>query len=377
MAHRVGMAGVLALLCLCAPGARGSDLPFTGNLVAQEVRDIERGVSAVPVTSTAHAHVKSVIGYKVRWRAGLLKACFWNGDTAMRERVATIADELVAQLPVKFQWRENGTISECGDVAQANAPWLNYDVRVSLKRAQNLLKPGDNAREFFALVGRQDQTGRLATVNLPFRPGQSESDIRNLTLHEFCHVLGCLHEHQRALCAKDFDEKAIQAAFQLTPEAYRQDFLAIPSSHAFGPVSLGGFDQQSVMLYRLTRDMFVKGSNSPCIVDTPASKLSDLDKAGLRNAYTGTTDGLKLEDFARLAGKARLRADVQRSFAAYLRDNLKALGGESGSQEMVFQARVREAESLASDAEAEADSYILTPEQTAAIRRALSYFPAD
>jgi len=380
MTHRIRMARVLALLCLCASGADASDIPFQGNLAAQEVRDIERGVFVVPETSKSYAHIRSVFAPLLRWRTGVLKVCFWNGDAAMQGRVAAIADEVAVGLPVRFEWRENGVIATCtGGATEANAPWRNYEVRVSLGAVTELLKSGDDPWAFFAQVGQQRRTGRRATVNLPFQPNHGPDEIRNLTLHEFCHVLGCLHEHQRELCMKDFNEDYIRAKFHLTTDQYRENFLTIPSGHAYGAVAQSAFDPQSVMLYRLTRDMFVKGSNSPCIVDTPASKLSDPDKAGLLNAYAGASDGLrlKLEDFPRLEREARLKADVQHSFAAYLRDNLRTLGGESGSQAMVFQARVREAESLAAEAEAEADSYVLTPEQTAAIRRALSYFPAD
>lgn len=378
MIHRGGLNCVLAMLYLLAAGAAASDIPFKDNLAAREARDIERGVFVLPETSKGHLRVKSIFAPLLRWQTGALKVCFWNGNAEMHSQIAAIADELVVGLPVSFRWRESGVIPICkGGLTEPHAPWRTYEVRVSLGAVPELLKDGDDPSAFFAQIGKQSRTGRRATVNLPFQPSHSTDDIRNLTLHEFCHVLGCLHEHQRSMCVNDFDENAIRSKFNLTPDQYRDNFLTIPSGHAYGATVQSVFDRHSVMLYRLTRDMFVQGSSSPCIVDKPATRLSDLDRAGLRAAYAAKSDGprLKLEDFSRLEMEARFRASVQRNFADYLRKN--SITDQTELQSLTSQARVREAEQLAIDAEDEAKSYVLTPEQTSAIRLALSYFEEE
>lgn len=370
---------IIALLGLGALNTSASDLPFKGNLAARETIYIERGFFAVPERNTAAIRIKSVFADKMVWKVGALKVCFWNGDDETKKRVAGIADELTAGLPIKFIWQENGAFVRCPGNREVDTSWSNYEVRVSLLHAPGLLKPGDDATAFFGLVGRQKSGGRLATVNLPFQNWQGKEEIRNLVLHEFCHVLGCLHEHQRELCTKDFDAEKIQEKFRLSPQEYVENFLEVPSSHAYGAAFLTGFDNESVMLYRLTPDLFRKGSKSECMVSRPASELSPLDKSGLRSMYGRAADGagLKLADFARLEKNFRAQATVQQMLANKLRDAARIGSGEPGVSAASLRSRANAAEAIAAEANAEADSYVLTEDQLAAIERALAYFPED
>jgi hypothetical protein len=362
-------------------------LPAKGNLAAEEAMAIERGVRAVPVESRAGLRVKSVFAPKLRWQSGNLKVCFWNGTPEMQARVATIADELVVNLPVKFEWLENGAIAKCsGGLLDVGAPWRRFAVRVSLSPAAGLLKEGDDPTAFFALLGRQSQDGRRATVNLPFTADDGEGKVRNKTLHEFCHVLGCLHEHQRELCAQDFNETRIRAKYHLSAEEYRDNFLVIPSGHAYGQVTTSTFDDKSVMLYELTRDMFNDGSVSKCIVDTPATKLSPVDAAGLQQAYAGGAGGaaLSLKDFPALEQKFRAIAKAQNLLGQRLRTvsskwqaSVDSLDFDGSSDAAPIEQLASEASARAAEAEAEADSYDLTPSQAKAIKAALAYFPED
>jgi hypothetical protein len=380
------LATAIAASYLGVSAAAANDLPVKGNLAAEEVLEIERGIYAAPQGSKARAKLFSVFSRKLTWQTGILKVCFWNGNADRQSAVATIADELVAGLPVKFQWHENGALVKCSGGLEGSAPWRSYQVRVSLNPAPGLLKPGDNPSAFFSLIGRQNRADRRATVNLPFSADDGTEEVRHRTLHEFCHVLGCLHEHQRELCARDFDENKIRAKFSLTADEYRNNFLTIPSGHAYGPVTASAFDSKSVMLYRLTPDMFAEGSASPCIVSSPAQLLSPLDIQGLQGAYQFAAIGLqlRLEDFPRLEKEARSTAAAQRLLANRLRST--SLQWQSRVKNIIFdksgeiaaiEALAEAADERARVADAEAASYALTPGELAAARKALSYFPDD
>src|SRR5262249_32924306 len=140
--------------------------------------------------------------------------------------VAALADKVAALTPVRFVWGQNGSYQTCPSV-----DYGLYQVRVSLEADGALLAPGDNPADFFASVGRLNLSApRRATVNLPFPNDADSGLIAEKTLHEFCHVLGCLHEHQRGLCDNDFKKTWIMNRYRLNEEQYRANFLEIPSS---------------------------------------------------------------------------------------------------------------------------------------------------
>ena len=255
-------------------------------------------------------------------------------------------------------------------------------MRVSLEANPSLLIPGDKAAAFFAMVGREAPNGRLATINLPFDASSAGPDIRNHVLHEFCHVLGCLHEFQREVCVRDFDAGVIKRFYGLSDQAYDANFNALPTSHAWRPVASPRFDPKSVMMYRLKPDWF--RSPSVCAVSVLATSLSSDDEAGLRQAYQFAGLSLRIEDFKKNAMSARLLESAQRALATSLRSTnarlqfqLKDIGQESFlEQSSRIETLARQADERAMGAAAKAESWELSPDQEKALRRVLSYFPS-
>ena len=365
--------------------AVANDLPILGNRAAQEVREIEEGVFAAPPGSKLEKHLFSIFSTSLAWPRNSLKVCFWNGTPDRQEQVSRIADELTADLAIKFAWRgDDGNIVQCPDYADDQGRWSQFDVRVALSANQRLVDENDNMNAFFALVGQQKPKGRRATVNLPFDASSSMAFVRNNVLHEFCHVLGCLHEFQRDICTNNFDETAISLKFSLSPQQYRENFGSIRSSHAFGNTTSSDFDKVSVMMYRFTREMFKAGSVTDCINETPAIVASPKDLAGLEQAYALTDLRMKLDDFKVLSERSRQTARAQTHLAATLRSTNarwlsrnKGLGLEGSAQSLMIDQLAREADERARAAEEEARSYKMTPEIERKVRLALSHLPAQ
>lgn len=382
--------GVLRLTCvimLFTPPslACANEILITDNKAAQEAREIEEGVYAAPPGSKMQMHLFSIFSNKLAWPRTSLKVCFWNGTPGRQAEVVGIADQLTADLPIKLTWTgADGKLTQCPDFANDQGAWSAFDVRVALSANPDLLKPGDNQSAFFAMIGQQKPLGRRATINLPFLPTATKDFVRHKVLHEFCHVLGCLHEFQREICQKDFDPAAISRIFGLTPQQYRDNFEAIPSGHAFGVTAGATLDKTSVMMYALTREMFKPDHRSDCENDNPATTASSLDLAGLKAAYQNPTVRLRLDDFKALALSNRQVARSQAFLSASLRttnsrwqSRNKGLNVNGDIQSAMLEELARDADLKAAQAEEEAHSFELTPDIERKVRLALSHFPAD
>jgi hypothetical protein len=375
---------IAASVLFAVQPAAANDLPVKGNLAAQTEMAIERGVNAGGDEPETRMHVFSIFASKLAWPSSTLRVCFWNGTPQLRAQVAGIADELTQTLPIKFAWRNAaGQLVECPGFNDPAKPWKNYPVRVSLVAAPAVVLQQDDPTAFFAMVGTQNDGGRLATINLPFDGSFTQERIRWKTLHEFCHVLGCLHEFQRDICTVDFNEAWIRAHFGLTATEYQENFLAVPSSRASGPAATT-FDPTSVMMYELTADYFKANSHNICMTTTINSALSALDISGLQNAYASRGTLLNIDDFPALAQTSHNYAQALRERANGLRvansrwvTESIGLGTDTSADATRIEGFAVVLDRKAAKAEVEAKSYSLTPAQEAAIRLALSYFPKD
>ncbi len=313
----------------------------------------------------------------------MLSVCFWNGDPLRQAKIAKLADSIAALTPVKFNWGAPGAFVSCPAIG-----YKAYQIRVSLEAKQALLDDGDNSVDYFSSIGRMLLSStRLANVNLPFPPGATDALIREKTLHEFCHVLGCLHEHQRGLCDNDFNKAWIQAHYGYNEEQYAANFIRIPSSDGYyGAVAFGLFDDTSIMLYTIPEEAF-SNKTSRCFRKNPVVKLSSTDEAGLRNAYLSKADPLlqKVDDFARLAALYDQAATTKRIEAAVLKRSTSTWIGSTPllRHSSRYQALLdfdkmttsinREADGAANVA----DSYRLTPDTTEKLKALMALLPED
>jgi hypothetical protein len=306
----------LAALLLASP-AVSHDLPATEHPATLEVLDIEQLLASQPATAKSNQKLFSFVATRLLWKPGLLRACFWNGTPEKRAKVVGFANTVAALTPVRFDWVEQGAFRSC----QTNTYSL-YPVRISLEANPALLNPGDNAADFFAGVGNRLRSDlRRATVNLPFTSTATEEFVREKTLHEFCHVLGCLHEHQRGACDADFNKAWIQTRYRLDDAQYETNILGIPSSDVvYGAKAFSDFDDDSIMLYTFAKEAFSNPA-SKCLRQATVATLSPDDQSGLRRAYALQADPRlgSAADFQRLADAAGARALEKRREALELR----------------------------------------------------------
>jgi hypothetical protein len=395
MARATGARGGVRLLIFAsalsvAEPAFAHDFGRPGAGAPEEARTLEAAIGAEPPDSAAAPVLHSFIATRLVWGPGKLAVCFWNGDAALRQKVAAIADELVAGLPVSYEWKPAGTFVTCPQTG-----YKAYVVRVSLAADASLVGASDDPASYFATIGRAAlKDERKATVNLPFPATPSPDLLRSKTLHEFCHTLGCLHEHQRGLCDNDFDKDAILANYPgMTDEEYRKNFLRIPSADAFmRPEMVGDIDLKSIMMYTFYSWMFVDYTKSKCYRPYEVTKLSPRDEEGLAYVYPrgAVATPLSLSQFDVLAEGYRTAAFGARDLAGDIRGRAMAaaeagdlgLGGSRGltaGQRQAMQEQLRDRaltlEAYAARYESDAAKYDLRPETRQKLEAALRLLP--
>ncbi len=373
--HRI-RAVIFSLLLLCGSGfvsnaARAHDFEAADSGRTNSMDQFELALSLEPLESPGRMKLFSFIATQHLWpKAGKkLRVCFWDVDSsfdAMKTKISTLADMLVTNLPLSFQWKEGNQFIPCAGSLSG------YDVRVSLKADPARLAPEDVATSFFAVIGRMGRLdSRKATVNLPFSLAASNDFVKSRVLHEFCHVLGCLHEYQQGRCDSSFDGEKIKEIEKLSEAQYEAKYLRIADS-SMGAKAFSKFDPDSIMMYRFASWMFQGDPPaSPCLRTTDVTKLSGDDERGLAAAYGPAADKSvpkSIEGFVTIANKLRDRSTMLRFKADMLRQNTSAV-------EFSALKKIASLETKANEVETELAGYDLKPETIAAVKRGIELLP--
>ena len=241
---------------------------------SKHVRDSQAPVSMCaaqnfpPKNMNAYMPVKSLLSKEgpvgvgmlsTRWKNGSnLKVGFMDDEFGLKDKVMNVAR----------QWSKyaNLTFSE-SSVADA-------DIRVSFK-----------GEGYWSVLGKQAKTvpKKEQTMNLEFSKNESATEIQRVTLHEFGHAIGLLHEHESPLSKIPWDKNAVYKYYTGPPNCWtRQDVNEqVLQREKPGPdIALTTFDKYSIMCYpvsdRLTVGQFRIGWNT---------KLSATDKKFVAKLY--------------------------------------------------------------------------------------------
>lgn len=372
---------LLAAFSLVASAARGHDFEARNSGQSRVAHAFDRALWIQPLDSDTRSKLFSFVAVKWTWpKNSKLKVCWWDPDkTDLKDEIAGYADGVAKDLPVKFAWKVGGAYVNC----PPGSP-RDFDVRVTLHADPALVLGSDNPTSFFAVVGsegRHDE--RLATVNLPLSSGASENKIAHYARHEFCHVLGCLHEHQRGDCEAAFDAEAIKAAKNLSDAQYRAQYLEV-ADQSMGAKAFSTYDNKSIMMYEFSPALFHQPPPETCVNIGLRPKLSDLDESGLKAAYTKSPQkGLSLEAYLALAETLEEQALLARRKASGFRSREFSLRADASPNFLAkFNASrlAKHAETneiKANDLERQAKSYRLPPETIEALKAAITLAQAE
>lgn len=213
-----------------------------------------------PITSGPEATFCLAGHLKSLWAPGhTIRIRFLGGSPALQERIKAAAR----------QWTEHANIHFDFVIAEPS------DVRIAFT-------PGKGS---WSYIGTQCKSAASTepTMNLGwFTDATDDREISRVTLHEFGHVLGMIHEHQSPVANIDWDEPVVIAYYAtLTPPWPAGDvenyvFNTYDSAHT----NFSGFDPKSIMIYPIpnehTDDDWEVGWNS---------ELSEIDKQHVKVLY--------------------------------------------------------------------------------------------
>jgi hypothetical protein len=259
-----------------------------------------------------------------------LTACFWNGSTALQDKVIQhdsawekLNGQRYVNLEVSYK-DASGKTRICQDAKSA-------DLRISLDgkdaNLQGDYTTGREAGQYWSDLGKLSKGNKFkVSVNLPSltTSGNLNTDDIFLVLHELGHARGLTHEHQRAECAGQFDLDQMAKDWsawshgELSIEAARKKAERAVATYVAGTPGedityVGAYDKASVMQYNVPANWLKKtadGKESPC-ARGKIKDPSDGDRATLIAVYGPYMPNFKLKP-SENSGSAR--------------ESLKALG---------------------------------------------------
>lgn len=220
----------------------------------------------------------------------------WGGDIIINENQLAILTEpetragVVRDLAllwtdgiVYYCWDEN-IMSHAKDAIQRAMKHIEAHCNISFKRkplisknwVRFVLDPNENS----SYLGRQggEQVIRLTNTG-----------NRHIAIHEICHALGMIHEHQRG----DRDLFVVVDMKKIRP-AWQQWFSIFKGGHNTYGTGLKPFDFNSIMIYGCCEEGIALTSGVPYMWkksdgstwNDDATELSDIDKMTLNIIYS-------------------------------------------------------------------------------------------
>ena len=199
----------------------------------------------------------------LRWKKSEIKVGFMDDRFGLKQKVLLVANE----------W---------GTIGGANVIFIeshvdDADIRVSFRGSGYWSYLGTQAIDF----PKSEQT-----MNLEFRRHVSPKELRRVTLHEFGHALGLLHEHASPLSDISWDREAVYKHYMRPPNCWNQadvDMQVLTKERSALDLVATHFDKDSIMCYpvaaELTTDHKAIGWNT---------ELSATDKEFIKRFYPPT-----------------------------------------------------------------------------------------
>ncbi|WP_452231896.1 M12 family metallopeptidase [Lacinutrix sp. MEBiC02595] len=163
-----------------------------------------------------------------KWENGqTITVKFLDNDFELEKKIKRYAKEWEEYANIHFNFVEEG----------------DSDIRISL--VQNF--------ESWSYLGKEclKYPQNKATMNFGwFFNDTSDNEIRRVTLHEFGHALGCIHEHQHPKNQIPWDEKAVMRVYQAVHK-WSEEQIRHNIFNQFPPEQLSNseYDSNSIMHY--------------------------------------------------------------------------------------------------------------------------------
>jgi hypothetical protein len=190
-----------------------------------------------------------------------LTVCFFDGSTTLQREVQNCASQWMQYANIKFSF----------------IPGTSADIRIAFT---------GRGGPSYSHVG----TGNLAvkdhrhpTMKLGLDDSSPSLEIQQVTLHEFGHVLGCVHEHSQPNCTLGWNRTAVIADHtRILDKKIVEPWVEHNIFKKYNPqeVKATAFDRHSIMLYPISESWTYNRFSSEW-----NNHLSDKDKIFISEIY--------------------------------------------------------------------------------------------